>query len=60
MKKVEGDIAAEIAIIKLYKQTENKLSDPAAIRFIKRQALDDVFHLELFQETLRRFNCNEL
>lgn len=58
--RLKGDIAAEKAIIKLYEETERKLTDPGAKRFIQRQALDDVFHLELFQETLRRLNNGTL
>lgn len=54
--RLQGDIAAEKAIIKLYEQTENRLTDPNVKRLVRRLALDDVFHRELFQEALRRLN----
>lgn len=58
--RLKGDIAAEKAIIKLYQETERKLTDGGAKRFIRRQALDDVFHLHLFQNALRRLNNGTL
>lgn len=58
--RLKGDIAAEKAIIKLYAQTEKKLTDGGAKRFIQRQALDDVFHLHLFETALRRLNNGTL
>lgn len=53
--RLEGDIAAEKGIIKLYEKTVDQLTDPYARRLVKRLGLDDVFHLELFQEALQRF-----
>ncbi len=53
--RLQGDIDAEIAIIQLYEDTVDRLTDPFVIDLVERLGLDDVFHLQLFQEALRRF-----
>ena len=57
--RLEGDIAAEKGIIQLYQKTVNQLTDPYVRRLVRRLGLDDVFHLELFQEALERFDEGE-
>lgn len=54
--RLQGDINAEKGIIMLYERTVNRLRDPFVKRLVERLGKDDVFHLELFQEALRRFN----
>lgn len=53
--RLESDIQAEKAIIQLYEDTVDKLTDPKVKRLVRRLGLDDVFHRDLFQEALRRF-----
>lgn len=54
--RLQGDIAAEKGIIQLYERTVDRLTDPCVKRLVERLGQDDVFHLNLFQEALRRFN----
>jgi bacterioferritin len=54
--RLKADIAAEKGIIQLYERTVDRLDDPFAKRLVERLGLDDVFHRNLFQEALRRFN----
>ncbi|MFZ3591868.1 ferritin family protein [Bacillus sp. DJP31] len=57
--RLMGDIEAEKGIIQLYEETVDKLTDPEVISLVERLGLDDVFHLELFQEALKRFENGE-
>ncbi|TCP17440.1 hypothetical protein EV207_1783 [Scopulibacillus darangshiensis] len=57
--RLKADIAAEMGIIKVYARTLAELNDPDIEPLIRRLALDDVFHLFIFEDALCRFKKGE-